>query len=158
MERFNRLIQDGDYKSYLNKNGECEKKREFCKHNRQHFLEVARICYILALESKAPFSKEVIYTCAFLHDIGKWQQYTLKIPHEEASYHLAMPLLDKYGFNAEEKQVILEAVLAHRRGTDREGLGKLMYRSDKLSRQCYKCKAEKECDWEAEKKNIGVLY
>ena len=157
MERFNKLIKDKDYQSYLKKNVVCEKKRKFCKHGIQHFLDVARLCYIMALENQAPFSKEVIYTCAFLHDIGKWQQYTLKVPHEEASYQLAHPLLEKYGFDDKEQKEILEGILAHRTETY-EGLGKLMYRSDKLSRQCYRCKAEKECNWDIKKKNMSVLY
>jgi len=157
MERFNKLIQDTDYQIYLKKNRVCEKKREFCKHDIQHFLDVARLCYIMALEDKAPFSKEIIYTCAFLHDIGKWQQYTLKVPHEEASYQLARPLLEKYHFEEKEQQEILQGILQHREKVQ-QGLGELMYKSDKLSRKCYNCKAYKECNWPVEKKNSSISY
>lgn len=157
MERFNLLIQDEVYESYVKKNEDSERDRIFCKHDRQHFLDVARICYILALEEGYPVSKEIIYTCAFLHDIGKWQQYTLKIPHEEASYKLARPLLDLYGFNEIEQEEILLGILGHRKGAE-DGLGKLMYQSDKLSRRCHSCKAQKECDWSFQVRNMGITY
>ncbi|MDF2613729.1 MAG: hypothetical protein K0S71_1515 [Clostridia bacterium] len=157
MERFNQLILDEAYQDYLNKNEACEKTRVFCKHNKEHFLDVARLCYIISLESGYYIPKEIIYTCAFLHDIGRWQEYMSNIPHEEASCKLAHPLLQKYHFNSEEQQVILEGILEHRRGAD-EGLGKIMYKSDKLSRRCYNCTAKMECYWPAENKNMDIIY
>ncbi|MDF2594633.1 MAG: hypothetical protein K0R69_974 [Clostridia bacterium] len=157
MERFNKLIADEVYLSYSEKNTACEKTRIFCRHDSEHFLDTARIGYILALEEGKKFSKEVIYTCAFLHDIGRWQQYTEGIPHEKASHQLAMPLLQKYGFTLQEQKDILEGILGHRKGAEK-GLGKLMYKSDKLSRRCYSCRAESQCDWSPKKKNKTLIY
>lgn len=157
MERFNKLIQDEDYKLCLEKIRVCEKERIFCRHDVQHFLDVARLCYILALESGCDVSKEVIYTCAFLHDIGKWQQYTENIPHETASHQLAKPLLEKYRFDENEQQQILSAILQHRKGAEK-GLGRLMYQSDKLSRDCRSCKAYTACNWTEEAKNNTISY
>lgn len=157
MERFNQLIRDKGYKTYLNKIAECEKTRIFCKHDKEHFLDVARLCYIMNLENEHSISKEVIYTCAFLHDIGRWQEYINGVPHEQASYNLARPLLEKYHFDVKEQQQVLQGILGHRGGCD-DGLGKLMYKSDKLSRRCYNCGAHEECYWPLENKNMTIIY
>ena len=61
---------------------EAEQKREFCRHQMPHLLDVARIAYILNLERQLGIEKEVIYTAALLHDIGKFGQYRDGIPHE----------------------------------------------------------------------------
>ncbi|WP_069998665.1 HD domain-containing protein [Cellulosilyticum sp. I15G10I2] len=158
MERFNQLIKDEGYLSYLNKNSECEKTRIFCKHDYEHFWDVARIAYMLVLENRYPkVSKEIIYTCAFLHDIGRWQEYTLGIPHEQASWELARPLLEKYHFSTEEQQEISQGILGHRKGSE-DILGELMYHSDKLSRRCYDCKAHSQCHWPIQNRNMTIIY
>ena len=37
-------------------------------------------------------------------------------------------------------------------------LEEIIYKADKLSRQCFNCKAEKECYWSSEKKNFKITY
>ena len=37
-------------------------------------------------------------------------------------------------------------------------LNAIIYKSDKLSRACYKCKAAKECNWPLEKRNLEIKY
>ena len=37
-------------------------------------------------------------------------------------------------------------------------LEEIIYKADKLSRQCFNCKAEKECYWSKEKKNFRITY
>ena len=71
MERVNKILNHHCYIDNLKKNSEAEKKRVFCMHNLQHFLDVARIGYIMALERNISIEKEVIYVAALLHDIGK---------------------------------------------------------------------------------------
>ena len=39
------------FRSVLTKTQQAEEDREFCKHDLQHFVDVARITYILLLES-----------------------------------------------------------------------------------------------------------
>ena len=45
----------------------------------------------------------------------------------------------------------------HRKESDNK-LEEIIYKADKLSRQCFNCKAEKECYWSSEKKNFKITY
>ena len=145
------------YAKYYQKLAEAEKERIFCCLQVGHLLDVARIAYIQNLEQKLGIRKEVIYGAAFLHDIGKYRQYTEGIPHEKASAEIAEVILNEAAgdaFSEGEKASILRAVLGHRRlREDMEVLEKLIYTSDKLSRNCFACKAQEECSWDAGRKN-----
>lgn len=159
MKRLNALMEDELYIECLEKNRFCERDRIFCGHDLNHFLDTARIAYIKALEEGLAFSKEIIYTAAILHDIGRFRQYEENIPHNIASHHIGKYLLEKYSYNEEEKTLILDAILNHRSLTDNENsLNRLLYESDKLSRMCFNCKATKECNWSDEKKNLKIRY
>ncbi|WKY47193.1 HD domain-containing protein [Eubacteriaceae bacterium ES3] len=153
----NRLYQNSDYQSYLEKISYCESNREFCRHNLAHFLDVARIATIKCYESKLGLSRDLIYTTALLHDIGRFEQYLNKTPHEAASHELALALLEILDFNETEKQQILSAIKNHR-NPQTSGFDRIFYESDKLSRNCLICPVEKKCDWPADKKNLTLLY
>lgn len=139
---------------------EAEKDRIFCRHQITHLLDVARIAYIRNLEEDLGMKKELIYAAALLHDIGKYRQYEDGTPHEIAGIKIAGQILtDTDSFTEEEKQMILKAILEHRRS--KEGmsvLGRLLYESDKLSRICCMCPAEPECNWSREKKNMEIKW
>ena len=70
MDRVNQIWNHPIYQNELNKLQLLETDREFCRHTPEHFLDVARLAYIRALEENAPVSKELIYCTALLHDIG----------------------------------------------------------------------------------------
>jgi uncharacterized protein len=121
----------------------------------EHAIDVARIYYILYLESKKNFSgleelnfnqaKEIIYATGLLHDVGRWIQYQNKaLDHAQESAVLAGPILKEAGFNEKEIEFILEAIRKHR-DPHTFGLGKLLYRADKLSRNCIQCKVRDKC-------------
>lgn len=158
-DKINAILQNENYKIYLAKNEEKEKTREFCHHDLQHFLDVARIAYIINLEKSINIHKDIIYAAALLHDIGRWMQYEKGIPHEKASAELAADILKACGFNENEIKEIIAAILMHRKvSTDEKSLSYLIYRSDKLSRGCFNCKALSECNWSEEKKNHNIKY
>lgn len=160
------------FREYYKRLEEAERDRKFCCHQMDHLLDVARIAYIQNLEQELGFSKNVIYAAALLHDIGKVRQYEEGIPHEIASAEIAEVILREVslpgkknemeepggeGFSEEERTEILRAVRGHRkyyRGMS--GLEKLLYTSDKKSRQCFACFAESECNWSLEKKNMEI--
>ena len=50
MERVNRIWRHRTYQECLEKIRAHEETREFCRHTPEHFLDVARLTYILALE------------------------------------------------------------------------------------------------------------
>lgn len=148
--------------SLLQRLQELEKDRIFCRHQMDHLLDVARIAYILNLERDLGFSRDLVYGAALLHDIGKSRQYEAGIPHEAAGEKLAAQILaempDGIAFTEEEQRQILTAIRGHRRL--REGAGPLetiLYEGDKMSRACFSCPANAQCNWSAEKKNMEIL-
>jgi len=157
MDRFNCILNDEKYMYYLKRNKRFEKGRKFCKHNLKHFLDVARIAQLINLEENLGLEKEIIYTTAILHDIGKSFQYENGTPHEIASWEIAKDFLEEYKFNTEEIGFIKQGILGHREKKS-EGFSSVIYRADKLSRLCIICKAKDECNWSDEKKNIKIYY
>ena len=121
MERVNRIWCHRTYQECLEKIRAHEETREFCRHTPEHFLDVARLTYILALEEgicrkkkfrgkksgrsfcraeeQASELKELIYAAGLLHDIGRHLQYEKGIPHEKASAEIAEKILSDCGFS-----------------------------------------------------------
>ena len=158
MDRVNQIWKHPLYQTELNKLQLLETDREFCRHTPEHFLDVARLAYIRALEENYSVSKELIYCTALLHDIGRARQYEDGTPHDEAGAVIAEQILKELGFSPEEIQAIVSAIRGHRAETNQTILGQLIYRADKKSRNCFSCKAEPECYWSSAKKNMTIQY
>lgn len=188
MERVNRIWNHPFYQECLGKIKDCEQDRPFCRHTPEHFLDVARLTYLMALEKtmsaprnmtspqtmgqsqtefsaqtnpssrNTPPNKELIYAAALLHDIGRFRQYEEGIPHDEASVEIAEQLIPACGFTEEESAVITAMIASHRKKDNPDSLNALFYKADKLSRNCFACPAEKDCNWTAEKKNMEIKY
>lgn len=161
MKRVNAILGAPLYRRCYARLEDLERERTFCCHQMTHLLDVARIAYILNMEQNLGFEKEVIYAAAILHDIGKYAQYEDGTPHEQSGEAIASQILDSLpdeaAFSEEEKRRILTAIRGHRRlREDAEPLERLLYTSDKMSRTCFACPAESECDWSAEKKNMEL--
>lgn len=103
---------------------------------------------------------ETIYAAALLHDIGRVCQYEKDIPHEEGSAELAGIILKDCGFSEEAIDEIVSAILCHNKELDESvsRLGRLLYKSDKASRNCFMCEARDECKWSEEKKNKMIIF
>lgn len=159
MVRVNRILENKEYRKYLEKNEAAEENRIFCHHDMGHFLDVARIAMILNEKEQYGMEEELIYAASLLHDIGRWMQYQDGTPHEQASANIALDILIKCGFNKEEQGVILTAIRMHRSDDvkNKNDLCGLLYRADKLSRACFACKAREACNWKQEKKNTCIV-
>lgn len=157
MKKIDCILNNSLYKENLEKLLSYEKKREFCKHDLKHFIDMSRIAYIMVLEKGLSYSKELIYAIGLLHDIGRVKQYEEGIPHHIASVELSKEILKNIDFTEEEKAIILKYIEAHREENDDE-LGDIIHKSDKLSRECFNCKVINECYWNDEKKNLKVIY
>ena len=157
MENINIILNNKEYKQALEKLSEYERNREFCNHTIEHFMDVSRIAYIMVLEEKLNVSKEVIYSIGLLHDIGRVKQYEEGIHHDIASVDMSREILKETSFTDEEINIILNGIANHRKESDNK-LEEIIYKADKLSRQCFNCKAEKECYWSSEKKNFKITY
>lgn len=159
MIRVNKILEDKEYKEQLGRNEEAEKERIFCHHDMGHFLDVARIAMILNKKENYAIEEELIYAAALLHDIGRWMQYRDGIPHEQASADIAPGILINCGFDKEERDMILKAIRMHRNDDVKyeKNLSGLLYCADKLSRACFSCKAQEQCNWKKEKKNTCIV-
>lgn len=157
MKKVNDILNNTLYKENLERLLKYEEKREFCRHDLKHFIDMARIAYIMVLEKGLPYSKELIYAIGLLHDIGRVKQYEEGIPHHIASVELSKEILKKIDFTEEEKNIIIKSIQNHRKEADDE-LSLIIYRSDKLSRECFNCKTINDCYWSDEKKNLKINY
>ena len=155
MDRVNKILNHPLYKIEFNKIQELENTREFCNHTMEHFIDVARIAYIINLEEQLEIKKDIIYAAALLHDIGRACEYENGISHSEAGSIIANGILSSINeFKVEEINDIICAIKEHRSMCEHTTkLGMLIYKSDKLSRCCFNCKAIEKCNWSEDKKN-----
>lgn len=160
MERIDKILNHDLFIECIRRNEEAEQDRIFCRHDMGHFLDVARIAMILNLKENLQIEEELIYAAALLHDIGRHLQYEKGIPHEEASAALAPQILADCGFDNKETSVILKAVSSHRTKemAEEASLNGILYRADKASRACFSCKAEADCNWKQDKKNLTIKW
>ena len=140
MERVNRILGNQVFLEHLRENEAAEEGRIFCHHNMEHFLDVARIAMIFNLQEGLGIPRDMIYGAALLHDIGRHEQYETGTPHEARE--------------------IAEAIALHRDSGARQrtDLAGILYRADKASRACFCCKAEGQCNWSRERKNLELQW
>ena len=159
MERIHRIQRHPLFQTLCKNLRDAETDRVFCRHTMEHFLDVARLMYIFALEDGAKLRKDVIYAAALLHDIGRYEQIVSGMPHDLAGARLAGEIMQDCGFNADEIACVQGAILEHRTQADaagREVLSAYLYRADKLSRLCFVCPAQAACNWPVEMKNLWI--
>ncbi len=159
MERIDAIIRDPVFQDSLARLKEIEQDREFCKHTLQHFVDVARIAYILMLESGQfkqfiedahlggpAAAKEVIYAAGILHDVARWREYETGEDHAPLGAAMAGEILERTGFHPDEIRVVTHAIYEHReQDTQMSLLGELLFRADNLSRACHECSAQEKC-------------
>ncbi|NCB92765.1 MAG: HD domain-containing protein [Clostridia bacterium] len=159
MDRITRIISHPLYQEQYKLLQDAEENRSFCNHTMGHFLDVARIMYIYNLEENAQLSKELIYAAALLHDIGRYEQIVYKTPHHIAGARIAGIILRDCDFSKEDMLRVQNAIAGHREAMEKQDrLSEYLYRADKLSRNCFLCKASSECNWSEEKKNSYISY
>ncbi|MDI6812129.1 MAG: HD domain-containing protein [Desulfitobacteriaceae bacterium] len=150
MERLNRMIQGEAFREHLVRTQAEEKERIYCKHGMDHLLGVARIAYAYLLEreevSSKPQFKELVYAAALLHDLGRWVEYKTGEDHAQASVRLAKPLLIEAGFQVDEVETILDAIMEHRQETGHTSvLARALALADDWARDCGNCSAQGTC-------------
>ncbi len=159
MERVNSILNHPHYIDHLKKISKAEVDRGFCRHNLQHFLDVARVAYIIVLEKDIKIPKDMIYAAALLHDIGRWKQYEDGTDHALLSAEIAEGLLYECKFNQQEIALIVEAIRKHRKGKNLStDLEKVIYEGDKMSRLCIECNKTIECKRYVQEKDSLIRY
>ena len=158
MDRINKIYNLDEYKNELSLIESDEKDRIYCKHNIEHFLDVARIAYIMNLEEKLGYDKVIIYAIALLHDIGRHREYEKGMDHHKASVDIAKNILKQTEFDTDEIRIICDAIESHRNKNETNKLNEIIYKADKISRKCYACSAIYTCKWDEYKKNKTINY
>jgi len=117
-----------------------------------------RIAYIISLENKNDISKDIIYAMGLLHDIGRCQSYQTEVEHDVAGAELAITIMNDVGYSKYEIDMIMDVILNHRNSSVKNNLCKILYKADKLSRQCFKCCVQRDCYWDEIRKNKILIY
>ncbi len=114
MTRVNAIWQHPLYQQNLKDLIHLEADRIFCRHTPEHFLDVARLAYIFALERGLDCSRELIYCTALLHDIGRVRQYMVVPRMTKPVYRLLNRFYLILLFLLQKKRQILTAIGEHR--------------------------------------------
>lgn len=159
MCNYNKILKNNMFLNALIENEKAEKNRLFCLHNINHFLDTARIAYILSLENNLKIPKDNIYAASLLHDIGRFKQYNEGVNHVEASIILTKEILNDCGYRKNDVDDIIIAIRNHgKKNNEVKSLSDIIYLADKLSRNCFLCNAINECYWKDEEKNMDIKY
>ncbi len=158
MDRISQITNNKIYIECMSYINTSEENRQFCLHGIEHSLDVARICYIINLEEKLGYKKDVIYAMALLHDIGRCKEYKEQVSHHQAGAEIAKNILEEAGFWQDEIDMICEAITSHKHVEESKDLKFLLYKGDKLSRNCFNCKMYGECYWQDDLKNKEITY
>jgi uncharacterized protein len=145
MKRINGILNDAEYLRHLDRIQKAEAGRIYCRHDMAHFLDVSRIARIISLEENIDIEKELVYAAGFLHDIGRWVEYENGTDHAVASKEIAEKILARHNFTEAERGKIGAAIEGHRTGGAASSLADILYRADKLSRNCVLCGAVTTC-------------
>ncbi|MCR5368079.1 MULTISPECIES: HD domain-containing protein [Eubacterium] len=160
MNKVDAILKDKQFRALSEMIKEKEFDRIFCRHSLGHALSVARIAEIINLEENLGLDKELIYGTALLHDIGRYSKEEKEgMSHHEAGAIVARPIMERAGFTEEEIELMCNAIRKHKKKSDSQGdLSDVLYRADKLSRNCFMCEAKDECYWDENKKNKTIIY
>lgn len=159
MIRIQHILSNPAYKTYMKDIEKAEEEREFCLHGINHSLDVARIAYIINLEENLGYEKDMIYAMALLHDIGRSVEYRDGSPHHEAGVRIADEILSQASFTRKETELITDAISHHKVMNDKKkDLRYVLFKADKLSRNCFCCSAYDKCYWKEELKNKTIFF
>lgn len=159
MERVGAVLRDPLLNEVIAKLSGLEAEREFCRHTWDHLWSVARICYILLLESGSQelvqsrlgvttlaTAREVVYAAGLLHDLGREHTYVHGGDHAAVGAGMAEAVLLQAGYSQQERQLICRAIAEHRSlPANPSLLSFVLYQADKLSRPCRECSVRQHC-------------
>jgi putative nucleotidyltransferase with HDIG domain len=154
----NKIIENQRYREILEDIENFERDRIFCRHNMEHFLQTARITLIMCREEFPDIPPDFIYSTALLHDIGRAEQYRNGVQHNISGSEIARNILREIGADDEFTERVCHCIMSHRSATDShsDGFEQIFYMADKKSRNCFCCKAQDECKWQTEKRNMNI--
>lgn len=165
MKYTDKVLKHPVFIEYIEQINVLEKDRIYCGHQLEHSIDVARLAWIYYLEDGGQGlydneeMKDLFYTCALLHDIGRAAQYKTGVHHSIAGLELAKTVLIDIQVPEEWMGQILDVVAEHSRGEfsgDDRGLEYYIMRADHDCRLCFACQAKESCKWTEEEKNHTI--
>jgi len=142
--RVSSILINIDFRKLNSKIIKNEMDRKFCKHDVTHAYEVFSMAQKLNIRNNLGFDKDVVFAAAMLHDIGRAEEAK---NHAIASSKLAVPILEKAGYDSFEIKQIIKAIKHHSKKLEKNSdpLADLLFEADKKSRDCESCKAKSKC-------------
>lgn len=142
-----KILTHPQYIRHLKSIAECEKTREFCLHDLEHFESVGDIAFILSVKDGKPQNRDLFKACGLLHDIARYVEYEDGTPHEIKSAEFAVEILEELDFSETEKELIITAIKEHRADADKctNDFSRYINLADDLSRNCSSCEAVDKC-------------
>lgn len=179
MKYSERVLKHPVFKKYISEIRTLEAERIYCCHELEHAIDVARLAWIYYLENKITDEsqtlhllrprefygewmdekeeiKDLIYTAALLHDIGRVDQYKTGIHHSISGVAPAMQILQDIEAPEDWIKQIMDVVSEHSHGAvsaDKKNLEYYITRADHDCRLCFACEARESCKWTEEEKN-----
>ena len=168
------------FQAYISEIQQLEKDRIYCCHKLEHAIDVARLAWIYYMEDrfeeetqnvsglqwKRPSygewmeeketMKDLLYTAALLHDIGRVSQYRTGVHHSITGVPLAMQILQDISVPEDWIKEIIDVVSEHSHGAVSEKKKNVEYyitKADHDCRLCFACEARESCKWTEEEKN-----
>ncbi len=152
----NKILNNPQFRHILEEIDFLENNRIFCCHGMEHLLNVARISTIIVLENGYEIDRELIYSASLLHDIGRAKEYEIGGSHAVHGVEIANQILTECDFSKKSIDEILLAISSHNNQHKTNKLGEILRSADKLSRNCFCCKAVDKCKWAREKMNMEI--
>lgn len=166
MKFSNKVIKHRIYKEFLTDIQALEKYRIYCCHGLEHAVDVARLAWIYYLEEECrnrietmgnpQEQRDMFYTAALLHDIGRVAQYRTGVHHSISGVAPAMEILQDIQVPEAWIKPILDVVSEHAQGAltaERKNLAYYITKADHDCRLCFACEAKESCKWTKEEKN-----
>ena len=170
LEYTQQLLENQEYLALVKRLEQQEKQRLFCRHGLSHFLDVARIAWIITLEQIEQEGmnvehlaqyKDQIYLTALLHDLGRLAEYNHIRSHDHAQegVNIAWKFLKRIGYPEHKAREIVNAIKEHS-GNKKSNydLSNIIQMADNRSRNCFFCGAQEQCYWSEERRNKTILW
>lgn len=153
-----RLMALESYRQALTALERREADRIYCKHDLDHFLDVARITLLLCQAHNIEADRDSVYLAALMHDLGRLDRD--EADHNVAGSVLAAQWLDAIGFPKDRQEVVLTLIEEHGWPGKKApaNLSEAFSLADSYSRACYYCPAADSCFWPPERKNTHPIY
>lgn len=162
MKYTDRVLKHPIFEKFVKEIRQIENGRIYCHHELEHAVDVARLAWIYYLEDTLTNDiqqKDLIYTCALLHDIGRVAQYETGVHHSISGVAPAMQILQDIEAPESWMKEILDVVSEHSHGAVSDNKKNLEYyitKADHDCRLCFSCEAKDSCKWTMDEMNHTV--